>query len=71
MTNFDIPYWMRVLRFLNRYDSDVYESMVAKELDVSYHRSGENTHAFQGWDESQSSGDSTSIPTIRGRESSQ
>lgn len=32
----EFPYWMKVLRYLNRYDDDVYPSQVAKELDVTY-----------------------------------
>ena len=32
----DFPYWMYVLRYLNRYSDDVYQSQVSKELDVTY-----------------------------------
>ena len=33
---FDFPFWMRIIRFLNRYDADVFESQVAKELDITH-----------------------------------
>lgn len=35
MAVLDFPFWMRVLRYLGRYDV-VYESQVAKDLNITY-----------------------------------
>lgn len=32
----DFPYWMFIMRYLNRYSDEVYPSNISKELDTTY-----------------------------------